>query len=52
MSAIMFSRGKLVITHSVRASSSSAAAAAAARRQKLIDQFLGLFEYFLIVRSA
>jgi len=49
MSGIMFSRGKLVITHSARASSS---AAAAARRQKLIDQFLGLFEYFLIVRSA
>jgi len=48
MSAIKFSRGKLVITHSVPA----AAAAAAARRQKLIDQFLGLFEYFLIVRSA
>jgi len=50
MSGIKFSRGKLVITHSVPASSS--AAAAAARRQKLIDQFLGLFEYFLIVRSA
>jgi len=48
MSGIKFSRGKLVITHSVPAS----AAAASARRQKLIDEFLGLFEYFLIVRSA